>query len=179
MILVFDTETTGLTLHPKAPAEMQPRIVEFGGIFLNPETGEVAGEVQSLINPEMPIPAETTKIHGITDAMVQDAPTFAQFMPDLFETLKRAKVIVAHNLPFDRHILNYECRRCGEALLYWPLLEFDSIDLYRQAWGKEMKLSALYEDICGRKMEAAHRVMPDVRALVEIIQTDALYELLR
>lgn len=179
MILVFDTETTGLTLHPKAPPEMQPRVCEFGGVFLDPATGEEIARVESLVNPEISIPPEATKIHGITDAMVADAPTFAQFMPSLFDWLKQSTVIVAHNLPFDRHILKYGCERNGERLLYWPAKEFDTIDLYREAWGKDMKLSALYELVTGKKMEKAHRVMPDVDALVDIIRTDKLYEIMR
>jgi DNA polymerase-3 subunit epsilon len=180
MIIVLDTETTGLTFHPKAPANMQPRVCEFGAVFLDSASGDECGSVSQLINPEIPIPANVTKIHGITDEMVSDAPTFGQWAPHFFAILGHGSVVVAHNLPFDKHILRYECQRYNlDFGAHWPAREFDTIDLYREAWGKDMKLSALYELVTGRKMEKAHRVMPDVNALVEIIRQDRLYEIMR
>src|SRR5665647_80078 len=68
-IAFFDLETTGVNLSTD-------RIVEVAVIKILPDgTRQVK---RKLINPGIPIPPQSTEIHGITDAMVKDAPTFKQ-----------------------------------------------------------------------------------------------------
>lgn len=177
-LLVFDTETTGLTLHPNARPELQPRAVEFGGVYLSLEDGSVIETFEMLINPEMPIPPEATKVHGITDADVANVPNFRDTAPRLAAIFEGCHCAIAHNAPFDKAILKHEAARSGVNLRL-PNRVFCTIDLYREAWGKEMKLTALYESVVGVKLEQKHRGLSDVQALVEIIQRDRLYEVLR
>jgi DNA polymerase III epsilon subunit-like protein len=160
---------------------MQPRIAEVAGIYLNSETGAIEGEFEQLINPEIAMPPDAGKVNHITDEMLRDAPTFAQYAPRLYVNLSRADVIVAHNLPFDKAMVKNEATRTAtpEVLAAWPKKDFCTIDLYRQAWGKDMRLTALYELVIGQKLMQEHRGLSDVRALVEIIQADKLWEIMR
>jgi DNA polymerase III epsilon subunit family exonuclease len=96
--VVFDLETTGA----KAPP---CRITEIGAFKV--ENCEVVGEFQTLLNPEVPIPPFITALTGISDAMVADAPRFAEVVDDFLEFIGDS-VLVAHNSPFDLGFLNHE-----------------------------------------------------------------------
>ncbi|MBP6313790.1 MAG: 3'-5' exonuclease, partial [Flavobacteriales bacterium] len=65
-LAVFDLETTGVRIGTD-------RIIQIGIVRLLPDGSRE--KYQALINPEMPIPAEATEVHGITDADVANAPT--------------------------------------------------------------------------------------------------------
>lgn len=95
--VVLDTETTGL--HDGA------RVVEIavlgidGGVLLD-----------SLVNPQVPIPAEATRVHGITDEMVKGAPTFSDLLVRLTGALINRKIVV-YNRDFDKRRLAVELHR--------------------------------------------------------------------
>lgn len=108
--IVLDTETTGLE-----PADGH-RIIEIGCV-------ELVGRRRSgrtfhrYLNPQRPIPEESTAIHGITDDQVADCPVFADLAEELFRFVDGAELII-HNAPFDVGFLNTELQGCG-----WPRLE--------------------------------------------------------
>lgn len=87
----LDTETTGL----RGNAE----IVDLA--LIGPD-GEVL--INTLVRPTSPIPAEATKIHGITNEMVIDAPAFSEIMPNLIK-LTQDKLVVIYNAEFDQRML--------------------------------------------------------------------------
>jgi DNA polymerase III epsilon subunit-like protein len=92
--VVLDTETTGL--HDGA------RIVEIAVLGVD---GRVI--LDSLVNPQVPIPAEATRIHHITDDMVKTAPTFSDLLVRLTEALHNRKIVV-YNRDFDKRRLAIE-----------------------------------------------------------------------
>lgn len=100
--VVWDTETTGL--------ETDSAIVSIGIINAR---GEVL--LDTLINPCMPIPAAATDIHGITNEMVQAAPTFEAVYPAIRAALLNQRWVI-YNHDYDVGRLDYECDRWG--LLY-------------------------------------------------------------
>lgn len=103
--LVFvDLETTGGT-----PAEH--RITEIGVVEIGPLG---VSTWTTLVNPGQPIPPFIQQLTGISDAMVRDAPSFAELAPALFERLD-GKLFVAHNASFDRGFLRAEFERAGFA----------------------------------------------------------------
>ncbi len=93
--LILDTETTDLD-----------------GLIVQIAVIDIEGNVlfDTLINPGTPIPAEATKIHGITDEMVADAPTFASIEPAL-RALLIGRRVAGYNVNFDWGILHNELRR--------------------------------------------------------------------
>lgn len=94
--IVLDTETTGLDY-------TRERLVEFAAVRL--ENGKITDEFQTLINPEQHIRKSSMAIHGITQEMVEDAPTEAEVMPKILEFIGDYP-IVAHNAIFDYSFLN-------------------------------------------------------------------------
>lgn len=116
--VVWDTETTGL--------EDDAKIVSIGIVD---QSGTVL--VDTLINPGEPIPRDATRIHGVTDEMVADAPTFEQVYPQIHEALQ-GKAWVIYNKGYDVPRLKFECAR------YWlPQIEPAELavtDTYRSWW---------------------------------------------
>lgn len=103
-IVFVDLETTG-------GSTAEHRITEIGVVELGP-----AGVTRwsSLVDPQQPIPSFVQQLTGITNQMVQGAPTFDALAPDLYARLN-GKLFVAHNASFDRGFLRSEFRRAGFA----------------------------------------------------------------
>lgn len=101
-LAVVDTETTGL--YPGGD-----RIIEIAVVRVAPRQEPVV-TVDTLVNPCRPVAA--TEIHGITDADVDGAPTFAEVAPLIVDALKGA-VFASYNVYFDAKFVREELRRAG------------------------------------------------------------------
>jgi len=95
---IIDVETTGLMETDAAPLDKQPRIIELAVLTFDFETMEERNSYTTLINPGKKIPSKVTKITGITDEMVEHAPSFAQEYPNLCGNLVGSEYLIAHNL---------------------------------------------------------------------------------
>lgn len=174
LIVVFDTETTGLPLHPDAPLEKQPKIIELGAALLDYE-GKVVDTFQQLLHPGEDITEEITKITGITNEQLKDQPKFVDVLPQLREFFDRAFAVFAHNLPFDKKLLMFDLKRAACEDFPWPATEYCTIGLHRSIWGRNMKMTELYEHAMKKPLPQTHRALDDVMALVEIIQALELH----
>jgi DNA polymerase III epsilon subunit len=102
--VVFDLETTGLSPHNDA-------ILEIGAIVI--EDGLITDQVfHSLINPHRPIPWFVTKVHGIRNHMVSDAPDLETVLPAFLDFVAD-RTLVAHNAGFDMGFLSTHAGRLG------------------------------------------------------------------
>jgi DNA polymerase III alpha subunit (gram-positive type) len=166
-IVIFDTETTGLLAPSVSDINMQPYITEFYGVRISPDW-DVVGEFESFIKPPVPIPEIVTKITGITDDMVANAPTFIEVYDDLVELYFGARTLVAHNAPFDVGVINWQLVRHGlERKFPWPPQHHCTIELSHPIKNKPLKLSVLHEIATGNPhFEGAHRAKHDVMATV-------------
>ena len=147
-IIHLDLETTSADI-------TSARIVQIAFAIDNEEPR------QRLINPGVPIPAEATAIHGITDEMVADAPTFRQVARALLEKLTEADVISGFNIEsFDLPLLSEEFARVG---IVWPAERPKIIDVYKlyTHWYPR-KLANAVATYCGREQTAAHDAGGDV-----------------
>ena len=176
LIIVFDTETTGLPLHPDAPLEKQPKIIELGAALVD-QDGNTVDTFQQLLHPGEEITDEITKITGITNDQLKDQPKFGDVLPQLREFFGRAFAVFAHNLPFDKKLLHYDLRRCGCEDFPWPATEYCTIGLHRSIWGRNMKMTELYEHALNKPLPQTHRALDDVQALVEIVLALELHKM--
>ena len=157
--LVFiDLETTGTQLS-------QDRIVEIAIIRLNPDgTRQVK---RKLINPQMPIPAATTDVHGITDEMVKDAPAFKQVANEVKQFIDHCDLAGYNSNRFDIPLLMEEFLKSG--------LEFDMssirlVDVQKVFHMMEQRtLSAAYKFYCDKILEGAHSAEVDAQATLEVL----------
>ena len=109
----LDVETTGLS--PRTSRVCEVALVAFQGNCR-------VGHFSSLVNPGLPIPPETSKIHGITDDMVRNSPAFPALAPRLIALLE-GSVIVAHNAEFDLSFIEMEFSRAGLKLPELPVID--------------------------------------------------------
>lgn len=133
--VVFDTETTGLSL--------SDRIVQIAGLRI--AGGRLTGEqFDTLVNPGRPIPPASTTIHHITDAMVANAPDMTTALRG-FRHFSEGAVLIAHNAPFDMGMLRVAE---GETRLHFPNRVMDTVLLSAMIWGQSASHSL--DAICAR-----------------------------
>lgn len=94
--IVLDLETTGLSRY-------KHQITEIAAIRIDGD--EIINTYQTLINPQRNIPSGVTRLTGITNKMVENAPTIDQILPDFLEFIWD-DIIVAHNASFDYWFLS-------------------------------------------------------------------------
>lgn len=158
-IIFFDLETTGTNI-------THDRIVEISVIKIMPNGEE--REYTKRINPEMPIPAEATAVHHITDADVADAPTFKQLASQLAKGFEGCDIAGFNSNRFDVPMLAEEFARAG--------VDFDFsrarfIDVQTIFHKKEQRtLVAAYRFYCGKELDGAHSANADTRATYEVLK---------
>ena len=103
--VVIDTETTGLD-----PGKA--RVVELAAVRLTVGRVDNQGSFRRVVRPDEPIPPAATRVHGIDDAAVADAPPFAETWPEFARYLGDA-VLIGHSIGFDLAVLRRECERIG------------------------------------------------------------------
>ncbi|MBV8821217.1 MAG: GIY-YIG nuclease family protein, partial [Ktedonobacteraceae bacterium] len=154
--VVLDTETTGL--RPGSD-----RVIEIAGVRLR--GGEAIGSFHSLVNPCRRIPPFITQFTGITQDMVNMAPTAQEVMPDFLRFIDSA-IIVGHNLGFDIGFLTYEAQLQGQA---FPLDGLDTLPLARRFLPdlKRFKLELVARHI-NISTSNFHRALNDARVTAAI-----------
>ena len=157
-LCIFDLETTGTNIG-------KDRIVEICILKVNPD---VSRESKTwLINPEMPIPAEASAVHGIYDKDVENAPTFKEAAPKIMEMLSGADLGGFNSNRFDVPLLAEELLRAG---IDFDLSKFKLIDAQVIFHKMEPRnLTAAYKFYCGKDLEGAHSAEADTLATFEVI----------
>jgi DNA polymerase III subunit epsilon len=158
--VVFDSETTGL--HPEQGDELVQlaalRIVN--GRLLRSEAFD------TLVNPARKIPEAATRVHGITQAMVADAPSPGEALRR-FHGFAQGAVLIAHNAPFDMQFLR---RREAEIGLRFDHPILDTVLLSALIWGQHE--THTLDALCHRlgitiPEEARHTALGDTLATAE------------
>lgn len=154
----FDLETTGTRIG-------KDRIVQIGIVRLQPDgTRE---NYQTLVNPEMPIPLEATAVHGITDAMVADAPTLEVVARDVLDELAGCDLSGFNVMRFDIPFLTEELHRVGYE---WNTASLRVVDVQRIFHKMEPRdLSAALRFYCGKEHAGAHDALADVEATADVL----------
>ncbi len=170
-IIILDTETTGILGPTALPIADQPHIIELGLLKLDGETLEELEEFNTLIDPRQSLSAEITKITGLRDRDLEGKPTFPTLYPRLVDFFLGARMLIAHNLPFDRGLLAGELFRIGKMLEFpWPPEQICTAEQTEHLRGKLLKMDALYEIVTGEAANQIHRAGDDVRQLAVIVR---------
>jgi DNA polymerase III epsilon subunit-like protein len=164
MIIAIDTETTGLLKPNAAPLKEQPKITEIYCRKFDLE-GNVLNNFHSMINPEIPIPEIITKITGINDESVKNAPTFVEAYKDLAEFFVGCKYMTGHNLGFDRDMLANELLMIDQVCAFpWPPVQICSVVASFNIRGYRLSLDKLYRELFQKDRPGVkHRAMNDVQ----------------
>lgn len=155
--VVFDIETTGLS-------KEKEMITEIGAVKV--ADGKIIDRFSIFVNPQRPISAEITKLTGITDDMVKDAPTIENVLPEFLKFCEDT-VLVAHNASFDTGFIRIAAERAGLGELHHTIV--DTLELARALLPElnKHKLDIVCEHL-GVTLNGHHRAVNDAEATAEV-----------
>lgn len=157
-LVFFDLETTGINI-------THDKIIEMSFLKIMPN-----GDQDSkyyIINPEIPIPAESTLIHGISDEDIKDKPTFKQIAKDLAKYLEGCDLSGFSIINFDVPMLAEEFLRADVEFDVKNKKIIDSQKLFHLM--EKRNLSSAYKFYCDKDLKEAHTAEADTLASMEIL----------
>lgn len=158
-LVFFDLETTGINI-------VKDRIVEISFVKVHPNGKEECKTRR--INPEMPIPPESTAIHGITDEDVKDCPTFKEIAKSLAAQIEGCDLAGFNSNRFDIPLLAEEFLRAGVDIDLNKRKFVDVQTIFHKM--EQRTLSAAYKFYCDKSLENAHTAEADTMATYEILK---------
>jgi DNA polymerase III subunit epsilon len=158
-ISFIDLETTGINISTD-------RIVEIAIVKISVDgTKQVK---RKLINPQMPIPAGSTEVHGISDEMVKDAPTFKQVANEIKQFMEGSDLGGYNSNRFDIPMLIEEFLRAG---IEFTVDGKKLVDVQKVFHMMEQRtLSAAYKFYCNKTLDGAHSAEIDATATWEVLE---------
>lgn len=158
-LVFFDLETTGVNI-------LKDRIVEISIVKLMPDGSEIVKTRR--VNPEMPIPAEATAVHHITDEDVASEPTFRQIAKSLAQLFVGCDIAGFNSNRFDIPLLDQEFQRANVDFDFGKAHFIDVQTIFHK---KEPRtLVAAYRFYCGKNLEDAHSAAADTMATCEVLK---------
>ena len=155
--VVLDIETTGLE-------PTQDEITEIGAMKIKGK--EVQDIFSSLVKPQKPISAEITKLTGIDDELVKDAPPIDLVLPKFIDFINSA-VLIAHNADFDAPFIKYHLKRITATELTNSIICTVKLSRFLLPQLPNHKLHTVASHF-GLKVENRHRAMGDVELTYQI-----------
>lgn len=158
-IIFFDLETTGVNI-------TRDRIIEISYHKVYPNGREETKTMK--INPEMPIPPQSTAIHGISDADLVDCPTFKEVAKEIARDFEGCDIAGYNSNRFDVPLLGEEFLRADVDI---DLMRHKAVDVQVIFHKMEQRtLSAAYQFYCNKDLTDAHSAEADTLATYEILQ---------
>jgi len=158
-LIVFDLETTGINT-------ATDRIVQISMIKISPDGQE--NKYNYFVNPGMPIPAEATAIHGITDEMVKDKPLFPEIASEIANIINGCDLAGYNSNRFDVPLLAEELLRAEVDI---DFSKIKLVDVQNIFYKKEPRtLIAAYHFYCQKDLENAHSSDADTLATYEVLK---------
>lgn len=159
-ICFFDLETTGIKIS-------KDRIVEIAILKVHPNGKEESH--RWVVNPEMPIPAEVSKIHGIWDKDVVGKPTFKELAKEVHAIIKDSDLAGFNSNRFDIPLLAEEMLRAEVDFDMKNRLSIDVQTIYHKM--EQRNLSAAYKFYCDKDLTNAHTAEADTLATYEVLKS--------
>jgi len=164
-LVFFDLETTGTDVAKDRIIEMAfIKVMPDGQWQVRPDKDQ--GQDRLLINPGMPIPPESTEVHGISDADVADAPTFESDAVRLFRWLEGCDLAGFNSNRFDVPLLAEEFLRCNIAFKVDDRSLVDVQNIFHKM--EPRTLRAALKFYCDADLDDAHEALPDTLATLRI-----------
>ena len=157
-LVFFDLETTGINI-------TKDRIVEISYLKIMPDGTEESKTWR--VNPLMPIPAQATAIHGITNEDVKDCPTFKDFAASLAEQIKGCDLAGFNSNRFDIPLLAEEFLRAQIDINLSECKFIDVLTIFHKQEPRNLK--AAYKFYCGKELTDAHQAEGDTKATYEVL----------
>jgi DNA polymerase-3 subunit epsilon len=158
-LVFFDIEGTGLSV-------AKDRIVQLAIIKVFAD-GSPNIERNRTINPGIPIPKDSTDIHGITDEMVKNEPTFSKVAKGLIDLIGDADLAGFNSNRYDIPLIIEEFARCGITLDMTNRKYVDAWKIYSKMEPRDLKAAVKF--YCGKDLENAHDAMADTRATIDVL----------
>jgi DNA polymerase-3 subunit epsilon len=158
-ICFIDLETTGINVSTD-------KIVEIAIVKILPDGSKLIK--RKLVNPEMSIPKAASEIHGISDEMVKDAPTFKQMANEIKQFIELSDLAGYNSNRFDIPMLNEEFLRAGISVDIENRKLLDVQKVYHMM--EQRTLSAAYKFYCNKNLEDAHSAEADAAATWEVLE---------
>lgn len=155
----FDLETTGVNI-------ATDRIVEIAILKIMPDGSEEV--YHQRINPERPIPVESSMFHGIYDEDIKDAPTFKDVAQHIAAFLADSDLAGYNSNKFDVPMLMEEFLKAGVNFSLKNRSFVDVQNIFHQM--EQRTLKAAYRFYCGENLDNAHSAEADVRATYEVLK---------
>jgi DNA polymerase-3 subunit epsilon len=162
-ICFLDLETTGINVSTD-------KIVEIAIVKISPDGTQVIK--RKLINPEMSIPKSASDIHGITDEMVKDAPTFKVVANEIKQFIEGSDLAGYNSNRFDIPMLNEEFLRAGVSVDVESRKLLDVQKVFHMM--EQRTLTAAYKFYCQKNLEDAHSAEADAMATWEVLEAQLL-----
>lgn len=156
----FDLETTGVNVSAD-------RIVEISLLKISPDQTEESKTYR--INPEMPIPPESSIFHGIYDEDIQDAPIFKTVAQEIADFIGDSDLAGYNSNKFDIPLLMEEFLRADIDFSLDGRFFVDVQNIFHQM--EQRTLKAAYRFYCDKNLDNAHSAEADVRATYEVLQS--------
>ncbi len=162
LFAVFDVETTGLS------SAQGDRVVEIAIVVLDDQF-RVVRMLDSLVHPQRSIPSQVTRIHGISNEAIREAPTFADLLPELIDCFSGVTHLVAHNISFDLGFLRAELSECGVEMPH-SFGRLCTMQLARQKRvAQNAKLATVVSALRIPMISNAHRAIVDAGATARVL----------
>ncbi|MEG1538624.1 MAG: 3'-5' exonuclease [Muribaculaceae bacterium] len=158
-IIFFDLETTGINI-------TKDRIVEISYIKIFQNGDEEERTIR--VNPEMPIPAESTAIHHITDDDIKDCPTFKSIAKELSRVFEGCDLAGFNSNRFDVPLLMEEFLRADVGIDISKRKFIDVQTIFHKM--EQRTLVAAYKFYCDKDLTEAHSASADTRATYEVLK---------
>lgn len=155
----IDLETTGTNL-------ACDRIIEIAIVRINTDGSKVVK--RKLVNPEIAIPSGASDVHGITDDMVREAPTFKQIANEIKQFIENCDLAGYNSNRFDIPLLVEEFLRAGLEFEITSRKLLDVQRIYHQM--EQRTLGAAYRFYCNKTLEGAHSAEVDAAATSEVLE---------
>ncbi|MEZ4911927.1 MAG: 3'-5' exonuclease [Saprospiraceae bacterium] len=159
-LVFFDIESTGLNV-------LKDRILQIA-LVKYPKGISVPQELFTLVNPGIPISEEAFAIHGISNDMVKNKPTFQQLSDQIYQFIGNADLAGYNSDRFDIPMLMEEFSRCG---ITFDISKRNLIDVQKIFYKMEPRtLKAAYRLYCNGDLTDAHDALADTKATIEVLK---------